>query len=91
MRQVLGLDVRLEALDYVVLADDVVELLRPVLLNPDLLFYGRPLPPLFELSIYQVSRFAHSSASSIIHIPRHEDSDITSSENHLPSKRSMRS
>jgi hypothetical protein len=38
MRQVLGLDVGLKALDYIVLAYDVVQLLRPVLLNPDLLF-----------------------------------------------------
>jgi hypothetical protein len=53
MRQVLGLDVGLKALDYVVLAHDVVQLLRPVLLNPDLLFDGRLLPLCFELSIYQ--------------------------------------
>ena len=38
MRQIPGLDVRFKALDYLVLADDVVELVRPVLLNPDLLF-----------------------------------------------------
>jgi hypothetical protein len=38
VRQIPGLDVRLEALDYLVLADDVVELVRPVLLYPDLLF-----------------------------------------------------
>jgi hypothetical protein len=44
MRQIPGLDVRFEALDYLVLADDVVELVRPVLLDPDLLFYKRFLP-----------------------------------------------
>jgi hypothetical protein len=53
MRQVLGLDIRLKALDYLVLADDVIELFRTVLLNPDLLFDNRPLPECIELSIYQ--------------------------------------
>jgi hypothetical protein len=58
MRQVLCLNVGLKTLDYIVLADDVVQLLRPVLLNPDLLFDNRPLPQCFELSIYQHFRFA---------------------------------
>jgi|WetSurSiteA1Bulk_404760.scaffolds.fasta_scaffold163931_2 hypothetical protein len=44
MRQIPGLDVRFKALDYLVLAYDVVELVRPVLLDPDLLFYERFLP-----------------------------------------------
>jgi hypothetical protein len=41
MRQIPGLDVRFEAPNYLLLADDVVELVRPVLLNPDLLFDNR--------------------------------------------------
>jgi hypothetical protein len=53
MRQIPGLDVRFEALDYLVLADDIVELVRPVLLDPDLLFDIRFLPVWFALSIYQ--------------------------------------
>jgi hypothetical protein len=34
--------IRLEALDYLVLAYNIIQPLRPVLLNPDLLFDGDP-------------------------------------------------
>jgi hypothetical protein len=40
MWQVLGLDIGLETADDLILAGDVIQLLRPVLLDPDLLFYG---------------------------------------------------
>jgi len=40
MRQVLGFDIGLETADDLILAGDVIQLLRPVLLDPDLLFYG---------------------------------------------------
>ena len=40
MRQVLGLDIGLETADDLILAGDVIQPLRPVLLDPDLLFYG---------------------------------------------------
>jgi hypothetical protein len=38
MGQVFGLDVGIKPPDYIVLTDDIVKLLRPVLLDPDLLF-----------------------------------------------------
>jgi hypothetical protein len=56
VRQVPGLDVRFKALDYLVLAYDVVELVRPVLLNPDLLFDNRFLPGLLMLSLCLVEK-----------------------------------
>jgi hypothetical protein len=40
MRQVSGLHIGLETADYLVLAHNVVQLGRPVLLDPDLLFDG---------------------------------------------------
>jgi len=38
MRQVSGLYIGLETADYLVLAYNVIQLFRPVLLDPDLLF-----------------------------------------------------
>jgi hypothetical protein len=40
MGQVPGLDIGLEAADYLILASDVIQPLRPVLLDPDLFFNG---------------------------------------------------
>jgi hypothetical protein len=42
MRQVSGLYIGLETADYFVLAYDVIQSLRPVLLDPDLLFDRQP-------------------------------------------------
>jgi hypothetical protein len=64
MRQVLGLDVGLKALDYIVLAHDIVQLLRPVLLNPDLLFDGRPLT--LMLRAVNISNFLMLHSESIL-------------------------
>jgi hypothetical protein len=43
MWQVSGLYIGLETSDYLILAYNVVQLLRPVLLDPDLLFDRQPL------------------------------------------------
>jgi hypothetical protein len=55
MGQVPGLNIRFQALDDLVLADDIVEPVRAVLLDPDLLFNRDPSFMWFELSIYQYS------------------------------------
>jgi hypothetical protein len=55
MGQVPGLDIGFQAPDDLVLADDVVEPVRAVLLDPDLLFNRDPSSMWFELSIYQYS------------------------------------
>jgi len=39
MRQILRLYIGLETADDLILADDVIQLLRPVFLDPYLLFY----------------------------------------------------
>jgi hypothetical protein len=55
MWQVSGLYIGLETANYIVLAYDVVQSLRPVLLDPDLLFDRQPSMMRFELSVYQDS------------------------------------
>jgi hypothetical protein len=55
MRQVAAFDIGLQTPDDLVLADDIVEPIRPVLLYPDLLFDRKPSRRRFELSIYQYS------------------------------------
>jgi hypothetical protein len=51
--QVFGLDVGLETADDLILAGNVVQLLRPVLLDPDLLFDDKPSWQGFVLRLYQ--------------------------------------
>jgi hypothetical protein len=55
MWQVSGFYIGLETSDYLVLAYNVVQLLGPVLLDPDLLFDRQPSWVGFELSVYQYS------------------------------------
>ena len=55
MGQVPGLDIGFQAPDDLVLADDVLQPVRAVLLDPDLLFNRDPSFKWFELSIYQHS------------------------------------
>ncbi|MDM7913096.1 MAG: hypothetical protein QUS09_08370 [Methanotrichaceae archaeon] len=55
MRQIPGLDIGFQAPDDLVLAYDVVQPVRAVLLDPDLLFNRDPSFRWFELSVYQYS------------------------------------
>jgi hypothetical protein len=62
MRQVSGLYIGLETAHYLILAHNVIQLKRPVLLDPDLLFDIDPSFKRFQAVLKKILVHIHSGA-----------------------------